>query len=159
MTEKGGTQDRIAPCQAARKAVRSPGFSAVPDPPHLGSHVFSSLTSASCAEPGRSRRAGVGHPLLNQFRDGLIDARVESLMTQGEIIAGAIAASATVETDSIASIPKSCWNCRPDRACRRRPDRLDSLEFPINPERVAPVLRRLISPTRTARASMTAMPT
>src|SRR5690606_34360981 len=28
-------------------------------------------------------------------------------------------------------------------------DQLDSLDFPINPERVAPVLRRLISPTRT----------
>ena len=27
-------------------------------------------------------------------------------------------------------------------------DQLDSLDFPINPERVAPVLRRLISPTR-----------
>src|SRR5690606_25173429 len=28
-------------------------------------------------------------------------------------------------------------------------DQLDNLDFPINPERVAPVLRRLISPTRT----------
>ena len=33
---------------------------------------------------------------LNQFRAGLIDARVESLLTQGEIIASAIASSATV---------------------------------------------------------------
>ena len=38
---------------------------------------------------------------LNQFREGLIDATVESLLTQGSIIAGAIASSATVETDSI----------------------------------------------------------
>ena len=43
---------------------------------------------------------------LNQFRDGLIDARVESLMTQGEIIAGAIAASASVETNSITIDPE-----------------------------------------------------
>ena len=28
-------------------------------------------------------------------------------------------------------------------------DRLPALEFPINPERVAPVLRRLVSPTNT----------
>ncbi|MGQ3278474.1 MAG: sensor N-terminal transmembrane domain-containing protein, partial [Shinella sp.] len=35
---------------------------------------------------------------LNQFREGLIDARVESLLTQGEIIAGAISASASVDT-------------------------------------------------------------
>src|SRR5262245_27437369 len=38
---------------------------------------------------------------LNQFRAGLIDARLESLKTQSEIIAAAIAASATVDTNSI----------------------------------------------------------
>src|SRR5689334_17378862 len=43
----------------------------------------------------------VGFLYLNQFREGLIEARVQSLLTQGEIIAGAIAASATVETDAI----------------------------------------------------------
>ena len=32
---------------------------------------------------------------LSQFRAGLIDARVQSLLTQSEIISGAIAASAT----------------------------------------------------------------
>jgi two-component system sensor histidine kinase ChvG len=31
---------------------------------------------------------------LNQFREGLIDAKVESLLTQGEIIAAAVSASA-----------------------------------------------------------------
>ncbi len=36
---------------------------------------------------------------LSQFRAGLIDARVQSLLTQGEIIAGAIAGSATVENE------------------------------------------------------------
>ena len=34
----------------------------------------------------------VGFLYLNQFREGLIEARVQSLLTQGEIIAGAIAA-------------------------------------------------------------------
>ena len=29
------------------------------------------------------------------------------------------------------------------------PDEFSGLDFPINPERVAPVLRRLISPTKT----------
>ena len=32
---------------------------------------------------------------LNQFREGLIDARVQSLQTQGEIIAAAVSASPT----------------------------------------------------------------
>jgi two-component system sensor histidine kinase ChvG len=36
---------------------------------------------------------------LNQFRAGLIDAKVQSLLTQGEIIARAIAASAGVDTN------------------------------------------------------------
>jgi two-component system sensor histidine kinase ChvG len=43
---------------------------------------------------------------LSQFRAGLIDARKESLLVQGEIIAGAIAASATVETDTITIDPE-----------------------------------------------------
>jgi two-component system sensor histidine kinase ChvG len=42
---------------------------------------------------------------LSQFRAGLIEARVQSLLVQGEIIAGAIAASATVETDTITIDP------------------------------------------------------
>ena len=40
----------------------------------------------------------VGMLYLSQFRAGLIDARVQSLVVQGEIIAGAIAASATADT-------------------------------------------------------------
>lgn len=86
---------------------------------------------------------------LNQFRDGLIDARVESLMTQGEIIAGAIAASATVETNSITIDPEKLLELQAGESIRPNPNQLENLDFPINPERVAPVLRRLISPTRT----------
>ena len=41
-----------------------------------------------------------GFLFMNQFREGLIDARVQSLLTQGEIIAAAIAASATVDSDA-----------------------------------------------------------
>ena len=86
---------------------------------------------------------------LNQFRAGLIDARVESLLTQGEIIAGAIAASATVETDSITLDPDKLLDLQAGQSAAPGSTRLDGLDFPINPERVAPILRRLISPTRT----------
>ncbi|WP_246272829.1 sensor histidine kinase [Oricola thermophila] len=86
---------------------------------------------------------------INQFREGLIDARVESLMTQGEIIAGAIAASANVETNSILIDPDKLLELQAGESIVPNPDRFDNLDFPINPERVAPVLRRLISPTRT----------
>src|SRR5487761_533701 len=48
----------------------------------------------------------VGFLYLNQFRQGLIDARVQSLQTQGEIIAAAVAASATVGADTITIDPE-----------------------------------------------------
>ena len=47
------------------------------------------------------------------------------------------------------SIPTSCSSCRPARATARSTRRCPALEFPINPERVAPLLRRLVPPTRT----------
>src|SRR5690606_21610633 len=116
----------------------------------LGHYVFSSLTrrilflnlAALCV-------LVVGILYLNQFRDGLIEARVESLMTQGEIIAGAIAASATVETDSIVIDPEKLLELQAGQSIGPGGDQLENLDFPINPELVAPVLRRLISPTRT----------
>ena len=48
----------------------------------------------------------IGVLYLSQFRAGLIDARIQSLLVQGEIIAGAVAASATVETDTITIDPE-----------------------------------------------------
>ncbi len=85
---------------------------------------------------------------LSQLRAGLIDARVQSLVVQGEIIASAIAASATVETDGIAIDPDRLLELQNGESYGP-PDEQFGLEFPINPERVAPVLRRLISPTHT----------
>ena len=86
---------------------------------------------------------------LSQFRAGLIDARVQSLLVQGEIIAGAIAASATVENESITIDPERLLELQTGESYGPNDEALYGLEFPINPERVAPVLRRLISPTKT----------
>ncbi len=86
---------------------------------------------------------------LNQFRAGLIDARVQSLLIQGEIIAGAIASSATVETNQLYVDPDKLLALQLGQTVAPNDDQLQSLEFPINPERVAPVLRRLVTPTRT----------
>lgn len=90
----------------------------------------------------------VGILYLNQWRAGLIDARVQSLRVQGEIISAAIAASATVDSDII--------SIDPDRLLDAQAGNISpfsyfdpTLEFPINPERVAPLLRNLITPTRT----------
>lgn len=86
---------------------------------------------------------------LSQFRAGLIDARAQSLLVQGEIIASAIAASATVETNAITVDPDKLLDLKPGETYGPSEDVLSGLDFPINPERVAPVLRRLISPTKT----------
>ena len=86
---------------------------------------------------------------LSQFRAGLIDARVQSLLVQGEIIAGAIAASATVETDSITIDPERLLELQAGQSYGPSDELQSGTEFPINPERVAPVLRRLVSPTKT----------
>jgi len=92
----------------------------------------------------------IGITLLSQFRAGLIDARVQSLLVQGQIIAGAIAASATVETDSSITIdPDKLLDLHPGESYGPSEDALYGFDFPINPERVAPVLRRLVSPTKT----------
>jgi two-component system sensor histidine kinase ChvG len=92
----------------------------------------------------------IGVITLSQFRAGLIDARVQSLTVQGEIIAAAIAASATVETDSSITIdPDKLQSLQPGESYGPSEDALYGIDFPINPERVAPVLRRLVSPTKT----------
>ncbi|MBB6010669.1 two-component system sensor histidine kinase ChvG [Aquamicrobium lusatiense] len=116
----------------------------------LGHHVFSSLTRRILFVNLAGLAVMVtGILYLNTFRDGLIDARVESLMTQGEIIASAIASSATIETDSISIDPEKLLELQAGESLAPGSDQLDNLDFPINPERVAPLLRRLISPTNT----------
>src|SRR3954447_19150326 len=88
----------------------------------------------------------VGFLYLNQFRAGLIDARVQSLQTQGEIIAAAVASSATVETDALALDPEKLLQLAPGQSYGFRDDNDPGLEFSLNPERIGPVLRRLVSP-------------
>ena len=89
-----------------------------------------------------------GFLYLSQYREGLIDARVQSLLTQGEIIAGAIAASVTVETNSgITLDPDKLLQLQMGQSIGAAEEQM--LEFSINPERVAPLLRRVVTPTRT----------
>lgn len=91
----------------------------------------------------------VGFLYLNQFRQGLIQARVQGLLAQGEIIAAAIAASATVDTDAIAVDPDKLLQMQAGELSPLGEETLSPIEFPLNPERVAPLLRRLVTPTRT----------
>jgi two-component system sensor histidine kinase ChvG len=82
---------------------------------------------------------------FNQFRQGLIDARVQSLTTQAQIIAAAVAGSATVDTGSIVIDPDSLAESNDDTAPDS--DQMSSLDFPIDPEVAGPVLKRLLANT------------
>ena len=89
---------------------------------------------------------------LNQFRAGLIEAKVQSLLTQGEIIASAIGTSAAIDTEQVVLeiVPGQQSEDSGRKASIAQSDQgLGSLEFTINPERAAPELRDLIRPTKT----------
>ncbi|MDE1174841.1 MAG: sensor histidine kinase [Parvibaculaceae bacterium] len=87
---------------------------------------------------------------LNQFREGLIDARRQSLLTQAEIIAGAIAQSATdvMPPDVIDPLERRDTG-RKSRKKRPSPPPPADEDLPIIPEDASPILRRLVVPTQT----------
>ncbi|HEY3721195.1 MAG TPA: stimulus-sensing domain-containing protein [Roseiarcus sp.] len=91
----------------------------------------------------------VGFLLLSQFRADIIDARTQSLTTQANIIAAAVAASATVGTDTITLDPEKLLQLAPRETPPPAPNDEDAITFSINPERVGPVLHRLVTPTHT----------
>ncbi len=91
----------------------------------------------------------IGILYLSQFRAGLIDARIQSLLVQGEIMAGAIAASATADIDAVQIDPDRLLELRAGESYGPTDEALSGLEFPINPERIGPLLQRLVYPTKT----------
>ncbi|MEQ8827560.1 MAG: sensor N-terminal transmembrane domain-containing protein, partial [Parvibaculum sp.] len=76
---------------------------------------------------------------LNQFREGLIDARRQSLLTQAEIIAGAIEEGATTSPDAPLIDPLAAGAIiapPPDDTASSGIDET----LPIDPETAAPIL-------------------
>lgn len=87
--------------------------------------------------------------VLNQSRDSLIDARVASLTTQGELIANAIAASASIDltTNALRLDPNTLLEMEAGAAPNdflRQPVR--GLDFPIDPVQAQTVLTALATP-------------
>ncbi|WP_316861157.1 sensor histidine kinase [uncultured Cohaesibacter sp.] len=91
----------------------------------------------------------IGILYLNQFREGLIDARVRSLLTQGKIIAGAVSASAALDVDGITLPTERLFELQAGESFTPAEDTFGYFDFPIDPERTAPILRAAISPTDT----------
>jgi two-component system sensor histidine kinase ChvG len=87
----------------------------------------------------------VGILYLTTFRAGLIDARVEALLVQGQTIGTALAYQAT-ETDSD---PRKIDLGEFFKSYAGREGHEEDYVFPLSLDRVAPLLRRLITPTNT----------
>ena len=91
----------------------------------------------------------VGFLLLDQFRADLIEARIQSLTIQADIIAAAISASATGDTDSITIDPDKLLQLAPGESVAPSQSDEDAIQFSINPALVGPFLHRLVTPTHT----------
>ncbi|MBO0742653.1 MAG: stimulus-sensing domain-containing protein, partial [Hyphomicrobiaceae bacterium] len=85
---------------------------------------------------------------LSQYHAWLIDAKRESLRAQGEIIAAAIAANASLETGRIVLDPDRLPQIEGSRS-PFRDDGFAALQLSIAPERVTPILKRLVPATDT----------
>src|SRR5215470_15670054 len=85
---------------------------------------------------------------LIQYHAWLIAAKRESLRAQGEIIAAAIAANASVETGRIVLDPDRLPEIEGSKS-PFRDDGFAALQLSIAPERVTPILRRLVPATDT----------
>ena len=91
----------------------------------------------------------LGFLWVNQTRVGVIDARAQSLSLQAEIIAAAIAQATSAESIPLELDPEKLLQQQLLEPQQREDARESWFEFSINPALAAPVLRRLVTPTRT----------
>jgi two-component system sensor histidine kinase ChvG len=91
----------------------------------------------------------LGFLWMNQTRLGVIDARSQSLSLQAELIAGAIAGALTPENEPPAFDPDKFLQQQLNEGLAREEPAAPWFEFSINPARAAPILKRLVAPTRT----------
>ncbi len=84
---------------------------------------------------------------FNKSRESLIDARVQSLMTQAHIMAAAVASSASIDTGEITIDPDKLMDAANDDA--NPLENFSQLDFLIRPEQAGPILRRLVKSTST----------
>ena len=88
----------------------------------------------------------LGILFFNQSRKSLIDSRIQSLMTQAQIMAAAVGSSVSVDTDQLIIDPEKLieQQLNPAASSSSASDRTD---FLINPDNAGPVLRRLVQNT------------
>jgi two-component system, OmpR family, sensor histidine kinase ChvG len=91
----------------------------------------------------------LGFLWLNQTRVGVIDARSQSLSLQAEMISAAIASAVSTGGDTLELDPDKLLQQQLAEPPPREEQGQNWFEFSINPARVAPILKRLVAPTRT----------
>ncbi len=84
---------------------------------------------------------------LSHYQEWLVEAKKESLRTQGELIAAAIASDARIEQGNI-EIDLDNADRPNSGAVPYRDDGFAALQLSIRPERATPILRRLIQHTK-----------
>lgn len=159
--EANGSEEAapLRPLDAGETDERVPDEGGEPSPPPrwtlraLGLAALRQLSSSLTRRIAVLNLVGLAALLLsvmtlNTFRQSLIDTRVQSLLVQGEIIAGAIASSATVDSGAVVTDPDRLLQQQAEGAAPAE-ESPSPLEFWINPERVAPLLRHLVGPTGT----------
>lgn len=83
---------------------------------------------------------------LNQVREGLVEARINSLQTQGQIMAQAIAQTVTANDPATAAQTSNGIDFSAASFDGQESD-LSGMGFKIDPEQIAPFLRRMVEPT------------
>lgn len=91
----------------------------------------------------------LGFLWINQTRVGVIDARSQSLSLQAEMISAAIASAVNTSPGTLELDPDKLLQQQLAEPQPREDQAQSSVEFSINPARVAPILKRLVAPTRT----------
>jgi two-component system, OmpR family, sensor histidine kinase ChvG len=87
----------------------------------------------------------IGSLLNNHFSVVLIDSRIQSLFTRGEIISAAISSDAKYHANEIMLNPEQLSSTLQNQKTETQPVKNYSAEFSMNPERIRPLLRRLIN--------------
>jgi two-component system sensor histidine kinase ChvG len=87
----------------------------------------------------------IGSLLNNHFSDELIEYRIQSLFTRGEIISAAISSDAKYYSDEIMLNSEQLSSTFQNQNSGTPPVNDYSAEFSMNPERIRPLLRRLIN--------------
>jgi two-component system sensor histidine kinase ChvG len=86
-----------------------------------------------------------GSQLNNHFSDELIESRIQSLFTRYEIISAAISSDAKYYSDEIMLNSEQLSSTFQNQNSGTPPVKDYSAEFSMNPERIRPLLRRLIN--------------